>query len=150
MTPPPIPTVKLTSNDVRRDLSKSYPTPDDQNKSQHPFLPDTHDRGAESNTRQPSPDNDSNKSAQETRPRHYDDPAEANIDLTRDNPEHPDSASPDSCTPHPLHDENAQHDNEVVHEGDDMIMSKRSSSDESSLSSSDIRNTGQTNQFSWN
>ena len=147
---PPIPTVKLTSNDVKRDLSKSYPTPDDQNKTQHPSLPDTHDQGAESNTKQPPSGGGSNDSALETGPRHYDDSVEANIDLTRDKPEHPDNISPNSRTPHSPHDENAQHDNEAVHEGDDMITSKRSGSDESSLSPSDISNTGHTNQFSWN
>ena len=104
---PPIPTVKLTSNGVRRDLSKSYLTPDDQHKTQHPPSPNTHDQGAKPSTKQPPPEDGLNDATQEAMPTHEDDPAEAKEveDPTHGEPEQFDNASPDTRTPHPPLDE---------------------------------------------
>ena len=138
-----------------RDLSKSYLTPDDQHKTQPPSFPNTNDQSTvEPSTKQPSPREDGlNKATQEAMPPHKDDPADTQEaeNLTHNEPEQLDNTLLDPHTHHSPPGENVRHDNETADDGDDMTISKHSSSSsESSLSSSGISNVRNINQFSWN
>ena len=141
-----------TSESVKRDLNKSYPTPESEHATQHPFSGMDNQNNSEPNTTKSSSDTKDHDRTQEARPLQQDNSdaraQETNSPILDESHTHEPT---DTSRHQPPLDENQHDDCKPKDDEYDMSVStSSSSSDDSSWSPSGTGKARNVNRLSWN
>ena len=141
-----------TSESVKRDLNKSYPTPKDEHETQHPFSSMNNQSSTELNTTKSSSDTKDHDRTQEARSLQRSNPEaraqETNNPALDESHQHdPSDASTRQSPPNEnQHDDSKPKDDEY----DMSVSNSSSSSGDSSWTPSGIGKARNVNRLSWN